>query len=74
MKRLLRVVLFVLLFVPPATYFAPHASAKAIPAGAQQNQNKRRKKSKTKNSIRKTKTTKSRPLQRRQRKQRSKPA
>jgi hypothetical protein len=73
-KRLLRAVFFVLVFFAPATYLVPHASAKAIPASAQQNQSKRRKKSKAKNSIKKTKATKSRPLQRRQRKQRSKPA
>ena len=74
MRRLLRIVLFVLLFFAPATHFVPQAYAKAIPTSAQQNRSKRGKKSKTKNKLRKAKTSKSHPLQRRQRKQRKKPA
>ncbi len=73
MKRFCRAALLsvlALLFFAPATNFAPLASAKAVPAGAQQNRSKRVKKGKTKTKLAKSK---SRPLQRRQKKQRKKP-
>ena len=76
MKRLIRSVLFAVLLFAPTTNFAPLAAAKAVPASAQQNRSKRTKKARTKNSKTKNKLakTKSHPMQRRQKKQRSRPA
>jgi len=70
-KRLFRIVLFASLFLAPATNFVPLSSAKAIPAGAQQNPSKHGKKSKAKSKPKKSKTH---TVQRRQRKHHTKPA